>query len=85
MVMVTSMKMSSGVRFRTIGVVWRTLAYWRDGIVSIFDHIGRLRKQITVNLVKDQESKAVAEENKALQAALEASETKQKAVEVAME
>ena len=82
MVMATSMKMSSGVRFRTIGVVWRTLAYWRDGIVSIFDHIGRLRKQITV---KDQESKAVAEENKALQVALEASETKQKAVEVAME
>ena len=73
MVMVTSMKMSSGVRFRTIGVVWRTLAYWRHGIVSIFDHIGRLRKQITV---KDQESKAVAEENKALRAALDASETK---------
>ena len=55
------------VLWGTNGVVRRTLAYWRDGIVSMFDHIGRLRKQITV---KDQESKAVAEENKVLRAAL---------------
>ena len=48
----------------------------------MFNHIGRLRKQI---MVKDQESKAVAEENKALRAALDASETKRKAVEAAME
>ena len=70
------------VLWGTNGVVLRTLAYWRVGLVSIFDHIGRLCKQITV---KDQESKAVAEENKVLQAALDASETKRKAVEAATE
>ena len=48
----------------------------------MFNHIGRLRKQI---IVKDQVSKAVAEDNKALRAALDASETKRKAVEAAME
>ena len=70
------------VLWGTNGVVRRTLAYWRDGIVSMFNHIGRLRKQI---MVKDQESKAVAEENKVLRAALDASETKRKAAEAAME
>ena len=51
----------------------------------MFNHIGRLCNQIKV---KNQDSKAVAEEqfyeNKALQAALNAYKTKQKAVEAAM-
>ena len=40
-------------------VLWVRMVYWRHGICSMFNHIGRLRKQ---SKVKDQESKAAAEE-----------------------
>ena len=59
----------------TNGMVSRTLAYWKDGIVSMFDYIGRLRSVI----------KKKDEDIQKLQTALSASETKRKAVEAAME
>ena len=53
------------------GMVSRMLAYWKDGIVSMFYYIGRLRSVI----------KKKDEDIQNLQTALSASETNRKAVE----
>ena len=65
----------ANVLWGTNGLVSRTLGYWKDGIVSMFDYIGKLRS----DLKKEKEKYNI------LQDALNASETKRKAVEAAME
>ena len=65
----------SNVLWGTNGLVSRTLGYWKDGIVSMFDYIRQLRSDL----------KKGKEKNKVLQDALNASEMKRKAVEAAME
>lgn len=66
----------------TNGAVRKLLAYWIDGIVSVFKHIGLLRQQIEI---KDKGSKDAAKESKELKAALEVSQAKRKQVEEMLE